>query len=491
MKHTVSLAATLAAITLSFSTTFGQPSLTKIDINPSAGSSPEMLTTALNRLYFYADNGAAGKELMVYDGTGVSLVADLVPGSGGLADLSNICELNGKIYFAAPAAGAGIELFAYDGVNPPVLAKDVVPGATSSFPTNLVALNNVLYFRTRTANFHSDIYSYNPATGQLQLIATNPAEPMQGLELMVHNNKVCFSSQVNTVSAPGDGLYSFDPATNSLDTIIELDPHTGRPFGYLVDSGILYFIYSTTADGWELYKYDGVNPPVMLTNFPGLKGLRFKSRIGKLQDRILMTVHGATAVENYFAIYDNSSATVTMLDTTYAYMGSGFGLYNNRMYFGFEENQEIPLFTYDGMKHHRLSDDVSAAKTISLPDEFQVFQGDLYFAAQVAGQDRELYKFNDANLSVKRVKDISSLVLYPNPASSDATISFTLKQATKLIAQLTDMQGRVVYATKSLQYTPGQQEIKMPVQEFAPGIYIYAVMNEAGEILAQGQLIKK
>jgi ELWxxDGT repeat protein len=487
MKRTVSLVTILGAVIFPVAVTFAQPSLTKIDINPNGSSSPEMLTTALNKLYFFADNGVAGKELMVCDGANVSLVADLVPGAGGLSDLSNICELNGKIYFAAQAPGLGTELFEYDGVNPPMLAKDVVAGALSSYPSDLVAFDTLLYFRARISPTDPSfgIYSYSPATGNAHLRIVSD-KPDEGTELTVYKNKLCFSSKVG--QGLGRGLFQFNPPLNLVDTLLTVEPSDGRPFGYLVDSGVLYFCYSKHA-GHELYRYDGTTAAQKLTDFPGAQGIVYKSKIARMQGQIFMFATGPTVTENILAVYDESTGQTKLLDTSY-YAGWGFGVYNNRMYVSLSNAMDLPVYTYNGLTLRLLSDFVSSAQSVGIADGHQVFQGNLFFTAFVSGADRELYRFNDANMSVKSETDFSASLVYPNPVSSKATISFTLKQNAELNIQLTDMQGRVVYAAEIKQHSPGRNEIKIPVQQLATGGYIYSVVNSEGEIVCRGKLIK-
>lgn len=490
MKHAIFLAAIFTATTLSFFTSSGQPSLTKIDINPTGSSSPEMLTTALNKLYFYADNGVAGKELMNYDGTNVNLVADLVPGSGGLTALSNICELNGKIYFAAPDVAGGVELFVYDGINPPAMVKDVVAGGTSSMPSDLVAFNSRLYFRAGISLTNTDygIYCYDPMVGSLQMIASGP-KPNQGTELFAFNNKLCFSAQVSLLQgANGDGLYNYDPVSGLIDTIMDIDPGLGRPFGYEVSNGNLYFAYATYVDGFELFKYDGISQPQMLTNFPGTQGIVYRSDLMKMGNRIFMYLTGVGNSKRILAAYDETATSSIMLDTA-TYLGAGFGIYNNRMYLCHDNGPEFPIYTYDGLNFRLLSDFVTAAQSVAVADDYQVYQGDLFFSAYVPNVDRELYKFNDANMSIGNVQQLFATV-YPNPATTEATISFTLKQSTKLNVQLTDMQGRVVYAATK-KCAPGNNELTVPMQQLAAGIYIYSLLGETGELLGKGKVTKQ
>ena len=64
-------------------------------------------------LYFGADDGVYGEELWKYDGTSVSRVTDINPGSDG-SDLKDFTVFNGVLYFHADNGTDGDELWAYN-----------------------------------------------------------------------------------------------------------------------------------------------------------------------------------------------------------------------------------------------------------------------------------------------------------------------------------------------------------------------------------------
>lgn len=97
------------------------------DIRPGDSSSLlsddfglESFASAGSTLYFWADDGISGLELWKSDGTvaDTQLVKDIWPGSSGSSPYYNILsagELNGKLYFAADDGTAGSELWVSDG----------------------------------------------------------------------------------------------------------------------------------------------------------------------------------------------------------------------------------------------------------------------------------------------------------------------------------------------------------------------------------------
>src|SRR5262249_6954199 len=73
------------------------------DVRPgTASSQPTPFVTVGDRVYFFADDGVAGRELWVTDGTaaGTTLAVDCVPGAGGL-NPSWLIAGQSRMYFSA------------------------------------------------------------------------------------------------------------------------------------------------------------------------------------------------------------------------------------------------------------------------------------------------------------------------------------------------------------------------------------------------------
>jgi ELWxxDGT repeat protein len=127
-------------------------------------SYPDNLIEFNGRLYFTANDGVHGTELLVSDGTpeGTQLVADLYPGENSYfgyinsSSPSDLTEFNGKLYFTADDGENGRELFVSDGTPEGTqLAADISPGKTkyyddiygySSSPGELTVVGNELFF---------------------------------------------------------------------------------------------------------------------------------------------------------------------------------------------------------------------------------------------------------------------------------------------------------------------------------------------------------
>ncbi|KAB2964486.1 MAG: hypothetical protein F9K18_07495 [Thermoanaerobaculia bacterium] len=101
---------------------------------------------------FAADDGVAGAELWVSDGTeaGTLLVADLVPGPDGSFP-RHLVSAGAIAFFAAEDPALGLELFRTDGTAMGTwMVRDLVPGPDSSVPDDFAVADGVLHFSAWT-----------------------------------------------------------------------------------------------------------------------------------------------------------------------------------------------------------------------------------------------------------------------------------------------------------------------------------------------------
>ncbi|WP_222167298.1 T9SS type A sorting domain-containing protein [Edaphocola aurantiacus] len=75
-------------------------------------------------------------------------------------------------------------------------------------------------------------------------------------------------------------------------------------------------------------------------------------------------------------------------------------------------------------------------------------------------------------------EQLAAASVYPNPATAEATLSLSLKNARKVAVTVTDLSGRVVYQQSEQALAAGTTNIKIPVQQFAAGCYNISVKGE-------------
>ena len=104
------------------------------NINPTGSSNPSNLTVSNGMLYFVADDGVHGRELLQSDGTlsGTVMIQDIRPGVSGSTP-RNLTDVNGTLFFTANDGITGEELWTFSILNSPL--SNGVPVANISAAT--------------------------------------------------------------------------------------------------------------------------------------------------------------------------------------------------------------------------------------------------------------------------------------------------------------------------------------------------------------------
>lgn len=164
------------------------------DINPTTAdtswSKPKDFEVMGNMLYFSANDGVHGRELMKFDGTSVTLVKDELLGLSASSP-SNLTAFNGKLYYSAEDASGARELYSSDGTEAGTgLLMDVLPGVSvcnqmydmfcgpsyvprqlSSDPNLFTEFDGKLLFAASGANGSGNLWAITPP------IVTPPSNP--------------------------------------------------------------------------------------------------------------------------------------------------------------------------------------------------------------------------------------------------------------------------------------------------------------------------
>ncbi|MBS1587300.1 MAG: T9SS type A sorting domain-containing protein [Bacteroidetes bacterium] len=80
---------------------------------------------------------------------------------------------------------------------------------------------------------------------------------------------------------------------------------------------------------------------------------------------------------------------------------------------------------------------------------------------------------------VKELNGVSDMAIFPNPATSQATLGFNTTEAANISISMVDAIGRTVY-TYSQRFEAGSQRIVIPTGNLAAGIYNVRVQTENG-----------
>jgi len=220
-----------------------------------------------NKLYTQTDDGVHGRELWVYDGINPpNMVMDINPGSSGSSPFS-MMVFNNKLYFGASDGIKGHELWSYDGISPPTMVADIYSGASHSIPDNFEIFNNKLYFSAEDATYGRELWVYNGTNSPSRVadICSGVCGGLQynsELEMEVFNNKLYFNGNDGT---NGYELWVYDgvnPPAMAADIVSGAVSST--PLELTTYNNLLYFSADNGTNGRELWVYAGTNPPTLV-----------------------------------------------------------------------------------------------------------------------------------------------------------------------------------------------------------------------------------
>jgi LPXTG-site transpeptidase (sortase) family protein len=356
-------------------------------------SSPSYMTVFNGELYFAADDGTHGKELMKYDGSSVSLVADInTEWVGADSSPSYLAVYNGALYFQADGGTNGVELWKYTGSGVPT-ENDLRPGnmwvggpAYSSDPMYLTVYNGELYFQASDGGSEGyELWKYNSTTDTASLAADIRAGFDSSPQyLAVYNGALYFTADGGTNGGyVGYELWKYDSTTDTATLAAEINPDGDSNPAYLtVYNGALYF----RANG-------GLTPGIV-----GQELWKFDGSIASLAKDIRSGVNGSSP--QYLAVY------------------------NGALYFGAVDGtaagNELWKYDSDSDTAVRVSDINSGGN--SGIGHLAVYNGTLYFQAYDSGSNYELWKYS---FTAPTVTANSLQVNYTGSGPSAFTVTFS------------------------------------------------------------------
>lgn len=339
----------------------------------ATGGDTEQTTATLNvdvtatltpLMVFSGRNAAVGRELFGFDGNGVSLIADINPGTANSAPGEiggGMVELNGFVYFTATDPTNGYELRRLNIDTGEVsLVADINPGSANSSPGQyggMVEFNGDLFFNALSPTIGRELFRVDGDTGavtsyNLNAGAANSDAGRQG-GFHEFDGDLYFRAVVGTrdrlMRVDGDtGQTQFVDPNNVNFTII-------ADQGYIELNGDLYFTAKGKGFGVELHKLDGDTD--LVTRVSDISVGATDSNVGE----------------------------------------TGFVVFNGDLYFSAQNtsaNTGKELYRMDGDTGAITSFDVAPGTNGAIPDEFYVFGGDLYFSGRSNSNGRELYKLD-------------------------------------------------------------------------------------------------
>lgn len=230
----------------------------------------------------------------------------------------------------------------------------------------------------------------------------------------------------NATDENGAELWKYD-GVNDPEMVIDLypgdtdwgDPNGSYPNYLTVYNDLLYFTATTEEFGGELWSYDGVNDPVLVSDiFPGTStwgdaNSSYPSYLTVYNDKLYFSANANDLYENELWSYDGSD--VEEIDVNdgpgSSYPSNMFVHTDGSMYFSAEDGElGAELWRLTGDEIEMLPEIYLGPSTwggpgSSYPSNFVSFQDELYFSAEGA-DGNELYKYDGVN-DPEMVMDIS------------------------------------------------------------------------------------
>lgn len=387
-------------------------------------------------------------------------------------------------YFNGPATQEK-EIYAWDGSNTPGRITYIHPDGHSD-PSELTVLNGVLYF-TATDDTGYGLYEFNPETG-----ATIRLNNLHAIGTTAYNGNLYFSAR----GASGVELYAYNPLTGTSILLADLNPGPGDsyPQSFLIANSRLYFMATTAAYGREIYMYDGTTQPIRLTDIARGPGNGIGSANGAdmtYYNNKLYFTGSMTGSEPYdlwsYDIVTNTPARAAGLYTANITEARSFTVYNGKVFFpGYNRLQNLNhLYTYDiytGMVQQVPDPAFSRGFTAYLQ---YVYKDALYLSGQTSNYGWELYRYDDAPPA-----DTTRTIIYPNPATTQATIKTTLGGPRTITITISDVSGRIVMRNLAGTFPSGELEIPIPLTQFAAGVYFVTLYDNIIGALWHDKLVK-
>jgi len=105
------------------------------------------------------------------------------------------------------------------------------------------------------------------------------------------------------------------------------------------------------------------------------------------------------------------------------------------------------------------------------------------------------YAVGEGGLILKReIKAVAAqtspsvIKLWPNPARNNTSIGFVLDEGKRLVVQVVNQQGNMVWLQKEKLYDPGKHKVQIPLNNLHPGLYQVNILSE-GIIIGSSQLM--
>lgn len=513
------------------------------DINPGAASSSMGYLTAINRtLFFVANNGNKGTELWKSDGTeaGTLMIKDIRVGSLG-SNPSSLVAMNGVLFFSADDGVNGVELWKSDGTEAgTVMIKDINPYSGGSYPQSLANVNGILYFSAYNQISGTELWkSDGTAAGTVMVKDIWPgSDDSYPFELINVNGTLFFSANDGN---NGTELWKSNGTAAGTVMIKDIWPGSNEsyPFSFKNIDGHLFFSADNGVNGIELWKTDGTaNGTVLIKDiWPGTESGAI-GNFSQLNNKLVFT--GNDGVNGYRTWQSDGTVSGTRIASSVADPANG----------NMQELLETATNVFASVMEDNMGRELWAASYSSvLPLKLLEFNGKLFKSDVVLNwktsnevntdefiierstdktnyssigkisalntEGTHNYTFTDKNVGDAatgiiyyrlRQKDKDggytyskiiaitiagtkgSVILYPNPATTDIAVTIDATENQKLYYKVFDSNGKLILQ-QSKQLAAGSNRFSVDLTKMSKGVYYLNVSSN--NFSRQVQFIKQ
>lgn len=385
--------------------------VTSIEVNPDGPPYPGIGNVENGLLYFTASPDGTSRNVYTYDpvSNDFQLHYDAL-------EPFNVYAVGDKVFYSDFEADVDRELFAYDESTMSAgLLYDINITTASSDPNTFVAFDEKLFFVARDEETGREIWTYDPEDGSTGILIDHIPGPGHSTPrfFQAFNGKLFMSIYFEDW---GDEFGYYDPATNEI--VMVQDINTGIngsvPEELTPHNGKLYFTARVESGNQDLFVYDPTSDEVATVSEAQVSELHF------FNDQLFCAYGGDESVGKELYRVDVETGELELIaDINEGPSDGGIDWltdYDGKLFFnGYDPQHKGRLYAYDPMADSIVYYQLPLASPGFA--WFQVYNDQLYFAAQTGTTGKELYRFDAATGTIEIAADIEPGQSGSNPQS--------------------------------------------------------------------------
>jgi ELWxxDGT repeat protein len=406
--------------------------------------------------FFRKEDAVTGGELWKCNlSDQIELVHDTWPGSDG-DNAFDIAVIGDTLYYSADDGVHGQELWKYSAANGFVMT-DVCNMNESSYPDEFVVFDNVLFFIADDVNGRR-LWRYE-INGIPEMVPG--CDSLDCERVVIFNNALYLSA-----GSPyyGYELFKYD-GINPISLVSDIYPSGSSNVSHFIEyDNMLYFRAFTDGEGYELWKYDGTNPPVIATSYAGVNGYNPSSLCIYNNLLYFSGYTPATGTELFSFDWVNPPVLVADFSPAFSSVPQYLTVYDGKLYMSVKDNNSDKttdfgreLWVYDGINAPGIVFDINTGPDDSSPKDLYVYNNKLIFNATNSYGNKELYSYDGINPPV--MIDIN-----PGTSGSDPRAFVNVNNKIFFRAK-TDMTGSEIFVMDT---------------SFSPQLYVDVITGTAG-----------